>query len=189
MGDEYDGGRGKARIGINVTCYMSEEIKNRVSSSELLNFNLEDYYPEGERAFIDISQYLEQGIVLREKEFRKALKEENWEIYRGKFVAIDCSTDAIVPTWAFMLIVSHLDSLVKKAILGDLETLEKILFLDALSNIDLSKYKGKPVIVNGCGNKPVPDSAYLELTQVLKPVVKSLMFGEACSTVPIYKRK
>ena len=168
---------------------MAEEIESKVAKSALVNFNLEDYYPEGERSLIDISTYLDQGIVLREKEFRTQLADEDWTKYADHFVALICSTDAIVPTWAFMLISSYLGNIAKKVVYGDLNTLEIVLFQEALAAVDLEAYRDKPVIVNGCGEKPVPDSAYVQLTIILKPVVKSLMFGEACSTVPIYKRK
>jgi len=168
---------------------MSNEIINRVSNSKLTNFNLEEYYPEGERVLLDISLYLDQGMVLREKIFRQALKDENWDPYIGKFIAIDCSTDAIVPIWAFMLIASYLNGLAKKVIFGNLDVMETIIFNETLKNIDLEKYREKQVIVNGCGNKPIPNSAYIEITLLLKPIVKSLMFGEACSTVPLYKKK
>jgi len=114
---------------------------------------------------------------------------EEWGQYRDHYVTLTCSTDAIVPTWAYMLISSQLEGVAKKVLFGKPEALETMLFQEALQGVDLSKYQDKRVIVNGCGNKPVPDSAYVELTRILKPVVKSLMFGEACSTVPIYKRK
>lgn len=168
---------------------MAEEIENKVAKSALVNFNLEDYYPDGERSLIDISVFLDQGVVLREKEFRASLTNEDWSKYSGHYVALICSTDAIVPTWAYMLIGAHLEDQAKKVVFGDLDTLETILFQESLKEIDLDTYQDKRVIVNGCGNKPVPDSAYVLLTSILKPVVKSLMFGEACSTVPIFKRK
>jgi hypothetical protein len=168
---------------------MAEEIENKVAQSALVNFNLEDHYTDGERSVIDISKYLDEGIVLREKLFRDQLINEDWSIYQGHYIALTCSTDAIVPTWAYMLISSHLEGVARKVVFGELETLETVLFEEALHDVDLEKYRDKPVIVNGCGNKPVPEAAYVKLTSILKPVVKSLMFGEACSTVPIFKRK
>ena len=168
---------------------MAEEIQNRVAESELVNFNLEDFYQDGERSVIDISEFLDEGIVLREKAFREQVKSEDWSKYSDHYIALICSTDAIVPTWAYMLISSQLESVARKVIFGNSDTLETVLFEESLQNIDLDKYRDKPVIVNGCGDKPVPDSAYVTLTSVLKPVVKSLMFGEACSTVPIFKRR
>jgi len=168
---------------------MAEEIENKVAKSALLNFNLEDYYQEGERSVIDISNYLDEGIVLREKAFREQVKTEDWGKYQGHYVVLTCSSDAIVPTWAYMLIGASLENIAKRVLFGNLDTLETVLFQESLQTVDLSAYRDKRVIVNGCGNKPVPESAYVELTRILKPVVKSLMFGEACSTVPIYKRK
>ncbi|HIA06704.1 MAG TPA: DUF2480 family protein [Flavobacteriales bacterium] len=168
---------------------MAEEIENKVAQSALVNFNLEDHYTDGERSVIDISKYLDEGIVLREKLFRDQLINEDWSIYQGHYIALTCSTDAIIPTWAYMLISSHLEGVARKVVFGELETLETVLFEEALHDIDLEKYRDKPVIVNGCGDKPVPEAAYVKLTSILKPVVKSLMFGEACSTVPIFKRK
>ena len=168
---------------------MAEEIENKVAQSALVNFNLEDHYTDGERSVIDISKYLDEGIVLREKLFRDQLINEDWSIYQGHYIALTCSTDAIIPTWAYMLISSHLEGVARKVIFGELETLETVLFEETLHDLDLEKYRDKPVIVNGCGDKPVPEAAYVKLTSILKPVVKSLMFGEACSTVPIFKRK
>jgi hypothetical protein len=168
---------------------MAEEIENKVAQSALVNFNLEDHYTDGERSVIDISKYLDEGIVLREKLFRDQLINEDWSIYQGHYIALTCSTDAIIPTWAYMLISSHLEGVARKVVFGELETLETVLFEEALHDLDLEKYRDKPVIVNGCGDKPVPEAAYVKLTSILKPVVKSLMFGEACSTVPIFKRK
>ena len=168
---------------------MAEEIENKVAQSALVNFNLEDHYTDGERSVIDISKYLDEGIVLREKLFRDQLINEDWSIYQGHYIALTCSTDAIIPTWAYMLISSHLEGVARKVVFGELETLETVLFEETLHDLDLEKYCNKPVIVNGCGDKPVPEAAYVKLTSILKPVVKSLMFGEACSTVPIFKRK
>ena len=168
---------------------MTEEIENRVALSTLVNFNLEDYYTDGERSVIDISKYLDEGLVLREKSFRDQLMQEDWSMYNDHYIALTCSTDAIVPPWAYMLISSHLGDIAKKVVLGKPETLETVLFEETLQNLELERYRDKPVIVNGCGDKPVPEAAYVKLTAILKPVVKSLMFGEACSTVPIFKRK
>ena len=168
---------------------MAGEIENKVAKSALRNFNLEDYYQDGERSVIDISTFLDEGIVLREKAFREQVKNEDWDKYRNHYIALTCSTDAIVPTWAYMLICSQLENIAAKVLYGDQITLETVLFQETLQRIDLEEYRDKRVIVNGCGDKPVPESAYVELTLLLKPVVKSLMFGEACSTVPIYKRK
>lgn len=168
---------------------MEEKIINRVDQSGLLEINLEDYYPKGERVLIDVKDNLFQGLILKEKDFREFVKGNDWKKYQDKFVAITCSADAIVPTWAFMLIAAALQPFAKKFVFGGLETLETVLFNETLSKINPQDFKDKKVIVKGCGKLPVPDSAYVELTRILAPVAKSLMFGEACSTVPVMKKR
>ena len=168
---------------------MEEEIKNRVAESGLTEVNLEDYYPKGERVFIDVKENLFQGLILKEKDFREFIKNENWKKYQDKFVAITCSADAIVPTWAYMLIATGLQPFAKKFVFGDLKTLETILFNEALSKINPEDFRDKKIVIKGCGNLPVPESAYVELTRILTPVAKSIMYGEPCSTVPVYKQK
>lgn len=168
---------------------MSEEIVNRVANSKLVTFNLEDIYPKGERVSFDISQWLVEGIVLRERDFRKCAKEHDWSQYQDHYVALSCSTDAIVPGWAFLLISLQLAPFAKKVIVGTLEELESILFAEILQNLDVSTFRDKPVIIKGCAHMPIPQNAYVLLAQKLQPVAKSLMYGEACSSVPLYKRK
>ena len=165
-----------------------EEFVNRVANSGLVTFNLEEFIHPGERVVYDIKDNLFHGLMLREKDFREFLKNHIWTSYQDKYVAIVCSTDAIVPTWAYMLLASHMEPYAKKVVLGNLETLETILYQEVLHKIDLEKYKDGRIIIKGCGRLPVPTSAYIELTRILRPVVKSLMFGEACSTVPLYKK-
>ncbi|TBW27884.1 DUF2480 family protein [Gramella sp. KN1008] len=167
---------------------MSEEIINRVAESKLVTFNLEDYYPEGERIVFDLSKWLHEGFVLREKDFRESAKEHDWEQYNDKYIALTCSTDAIVPAWAYMLITTCLQPYSKKVVIGDLENLESHLYQEVIERLDVSDLKDKPVIVKGCSHKPVPKNAYLFLINKLQPVVKSLMYGEACSSVPLYKQ-
>ncbi len=166
-----------------------QEIINRVANSVLQVFDLEDYYPEGERKSIDISEWLLEGFVLREKDFRATLKDHNWEQYKDSYVALHCSTDAIVPAWAYMLVSTYLQPVVKKVIQGSIADLDVQLYQQILSKIDYSEYTGKPVIVKGCSRKPVPQEAYVMAMQKLMPFAKSLMFGEACSAVPLYKKK
>ena len=168
---------------------MEKEIINKVDQSGLIDFNLEDYYPKGERVLIDVKNNLFQGLILREKDFRDFVKNENWEKYKDKFVAITCTADAIVPTWAYMLITTSLQPFAKKIVFGDLKTLETILFQESLSKIDTENFRDKKICVKGCGSVPVPESAYVEITRILSPVAKSIMYGEACSTVPIMKSK
>ncbi len=169
---------------------MEKEIINKVANSGLINLDLADYYPQGERVVYDIKQNLWQEFVLKEKEFRKFVKENDWSIYEGKYVALLNSADAIVPPWAFMVLTNALEPFAKEVVKGDLETLETVIFLNSLEeNLDPSEFEDKRVIIKGCGEIPIPDSAYTKAVNLLKPVVKSLMYGEACSAVPVYKKK
>jgi hypothetical protein len=165
------------------------EIINKVASSALIVFDLEDYYQKGIRTEIDLSQWLLEGFLLREKEFRVLLMEHNWEHYQDHFVTISCSTDAIVPAWASILVTTHLAPFAQKITSGSLENLETSLYQDVLSTIDFSVYEGKPLIIKGCSKKPVPTSAYLFAAKQLQPYARSIMYGEACSAVPLYKAK
>jgi len=168
---------------------QEEEIINKVANSGLENINLENFYPEGERVLIDLKHQLYEELILREKDFRNYIQNENWESYTGKFVAITCTADAVIPLWAYMLVANSLEPFAAKIHFGNLEQLEIELFKDAISKIDVNIYADKRVLVNGCSNKPVPASAFLDITLKLKPVVKSIMFGEACSAVPVFKKK
>lgn len=168
---------------------MSEEIINRVANSKLVTFALEEIYPKGERVSFDISQWLLEGIVLRESEFREKAKEHDWSQYKDSYVALFCSTDAIVPGWAYLLISLHLAPFAKKVTVGNLEELESIIFTEILQKTDFSEYTDKPVIIKGCAHKPIPQNAYVLLAQKLQPIAKSIMYGEACSSVPLFKRK
>ncbi len=166
-----------------------EEIVNRVANSKLVTFNLEDLYPKGERVAFDISQWLMEGIVLRESDFREKANNHDWSQYEGKYVALYCSTDAIVPGWAYLLLSLHLAPFARKVTVGNLDELESILFAELLQNLDVSEFTDKPVIIKGCAHKPIPQNAYVLLAQKLQPVAKSIMYGEACSSVPLFKRK
>jgi len=168
---------------------MAEEIVNRVAKSPIITFNLEELYQDGARHSIDISKWLFKGFILKEKVFRDTLKEEDWSKYKNAFVCLQCSTDAIVPSWAYMLISTYLNPIAKKVIVGTERELNQILYTEAINKIDIEAYRNKPLIVKGCSDKPVPETAYIQLIQKLQPVVKSLMFGEACSAVPLFKKK
>jgi hypothetical protein len=165
------------------------EIINRVSQSKLVTFNLEDYYPRGNRVALDIKDWLFEGLILREKDFRAQLDECDWSQYKDCYVALGCSTDAIIPGWAYMLIATKLQPYARKIIIGDLEMLESSLYQSVLENLDVSEFFGKPVIIKGCSNKPVPANAYLWATTKIQSVAKSVMYGEACSSVPLFKSK
>ncbi|ULC59947.1 DUF2480 family protein [Flaviramulus sp. BrNp1-15] len=168
---------------------MSDEIINRVANSKLVTINLEDYYPEGKRVLFDIKDWLFEGFVLREKDFRNQVSEFDWSQFKDNYIALTCSSDAIIPGWAFMLLSIQLEPYAKKIIIGNLETLETSIYQDVLKNLDVSKFKDKPIIIKGCSKKPVPQNAYIMLATKLKPVAKSIMYGEACSFVPLYKNK
>jgi len=168
---------------------MSGEIVNRVANSKLITIDLEDYYPIGNRVLLDISEWLFEGIILKEKDFREYVLAHNWSQYADSYVAITCSSEAIIPSWAYLLISASLTSYAKKFVIGDLDLLENMIFQEIISSIPLDKFENAPVIVKGCSDKDIPNSAYALLTKRLVPIVNSLMFGEACSSVPLYKKK
>ena len=164
------------------------ELINRVAASAIVSLNMEEFYPQEERMVFDLADYLEQGLVLREKEFRAALKSLDWNSYQGKWVAVSCSADAIVPTWAFMLVCTYLEGLAKGYCVGDLEALEQYIVEETLSKLPLESYKDRSVVIKGCSKVAIPLFAYGRLVSILQREAKSLMFGEPCSTVPLYKK-
>ena len=166
-----------------------DQIINRVAESKLEVFDLEDFYPSGKRTHIDISQWLEEGFLLREKHFRDALKVYEWTQFQDNYVSISCSTDAIIPAWASILVTIYLAPFAKKIVVGNQENLETAIYQEILPTINYSYYSGKPVIIKGCSKKPVPMSAYVLAAQYLQPFAKSIMYGEACSAVPLFKKK
>ena len=165
-----------------------DTIVNKVSQSGLAEIDLETFYDEAPREIYDIKEQLFMGLMLKEKEFREFIKSNEWSKYAGKHVAIICSADAIVPTWAYMLVANKLSGVAKSFVFGDLNVLEFSLFKEKIDGINLDEYKDQRVVVKGCSKKPVPVSAYVYLTEKLTPIVKSIMYGEPCSTVPVYKR-
>ena len=168
---------------------MKDEIVNRVAQSKLVLFDLEEFYPEGERVELDIRQWLDNGIVLREKPFRDAVKNHDWSGYRDAYVAIQKLTDVIIPVWAYMLITTALQPYAKRVVVGNMEDLETAMFQEVLEKVNFADYKDKPLIIKGCAHKPVPASAYVMAVAKLRPMARSIQFGEACSSVPLYKRK
>ncbi|WP_194767311.1 DUF2480 family protein [Tamlana sp. I1] len=168
---------------------MADEIINRVANSKLITINLEDYYPKGNRVLFDIKDWLYEGFVLREKDFRDQVANYDWSQYQDSYVALTCSSDAIIPGWAYMLLSIQLQPVAKKIIVGSLDHLETSIYQDVINQLDVSEFEGKPIIIKGCSNKPVPQNAYIMLANKLQPVVKSIMYGEACSSVPLYKNK
>jgi hypothetical protein len=168
---------------------MEEEIINRVGNSKLVTFDLEEYYPAGKRILFDIKEWLFEEIILKEKDFRASVKNHDWSQYQDNYVALTCSSDAIIPSWAFLLVAAELADFAKNIVVGNLELLETVIFNETINRFDLNGLKDKPVIIKGCSEKLIPPSAYTLLIQKLQPIAKSILFGEACSTVPLYKSK
>lgn len=166
-----------------------DEIVNRVAESGLVTLDLDRFYTPGERVLIDLAPVLEHGLLLREKPFRDYVKQNDWQAYRGKLVALTCSTDALIPAWAWMLVVSALQPFAARVFQGDIWRLNEQLFLDALSSVDWNQFRGQRVLVKGCSRAEAPPSVFAEITFRLQPVAQSVMFGEACSAVPVFKRK
>ena len=167
---------------------MSETIVNKVSDSSLITLDLEAYYPKGETVVFDMKDHLFMGLILKEKEFREALKSLDILPYENKNVALTCTADAIIPMWAYMLAASYLEPVAREVIFGDKDFLHKTLFLQNLAGINIADFTDKRVVIKGCGELPISEAAYVAITKILRPVVKSIMYGEPCSTVPIYKK-
>lgn len=168
---------------------IQENFVNRVAQSSLVTLDPASLFPPGDRIVYDIKDNLFHGLMLREKDFREFVKEHNWSQYQDKHIAVICSSDAIVPTWAYMLLANKLAPYARTVVFGSLELLEAVLFDRAVASLDIEKYRDERIVIKGCGDIPVPISAYVELTRKLTGVAKSIMYGEPCSTVPIYKRK
>jgi len=168
---------------------MSEEIINKVAQSQLETLDLETCYPREGIAVFDLKPLLFMGLILKEKDFREALQKTDWSPYQDHYVGVCCSADAIIPVWAYMLVATYLAPVAREVLLGDeKELIEKIL-LKNIQEIDLSRFADKRIVIKGCGELPISESAYLEITRRLVPVAKSIMYGEPCSTVPVFKRK
>lgn len=164
------------------------EIVNKVANSGLITLNLEDYLPKEEVVVFDLKDHLFMGLILKEKDFREALKNLDWSVYQDKNVAITCSVDAIIPLWAYMLVTTYLQPVAKNTYVGTVEEMTKHLFLQNIQNISTDEFNGQRIVVKGCGDIPIGAFAYAEITRRLLPFVKSIMYGEPCSTVPIYKK-
>jgi len=168
---------------------MSEPIINKVAESGLVTIDLEKWYPKEPRAVFDLKDHLFMEMILKEKDFREKLKTLDWSPYRDKQVAVTCTADAIIPVWAWMLVVSYLQPIARDIVMGDEKELHKHLFLKNLSGLDTGEYADKRIVIKGCGETPIADYVYMEITKLLRPVAKSIMYGEPCSTVPVYKKK
>lgn len=169
--------------------FMSEPFINKVAESGLITIDLEDYYPSGNTALFDLKDFLFMGMILKEKEFREQLKNLDWSPYQEKNIALFCSADAIIPVWAWMLVASYLQPLAKEIVMGDEKELHKTIYLKNLSVINIADYDGKRIVIKGCGETEIGDYVYMEITKLLRPVAQSIMYGEPCSTVPVYKAK
>jgi len=165
------------------------EIINRIKNSKLISIDLEDFYPIGERISFDIKDWLFEESILKEKDFREYVKNHDWTAYKNSFVALHCSVDAIIPSWAFLLVTVNLSPYTNRIVVGDFKTIETVLFNEIISNLDIEQYRDKHVLIKGCSEKPIPDTAYVQLAQKLVHVATSVMYGEACSSVPLFKNK
>ena len=164
------------------------EIINKVAQSGLITIDLEEYFVPGDRILFDLKEWLFEEIILKEKDFREHIQKHDWKQYENKFVAIFCSVDAIIPTWAYMLIAVNLEPFAKKISFGSLEKLEEDIFDDVISSFNPNDFKDQRIVIKGCSKIEVPISVYVKLTSFLRPLAKSIMYGEPCSTVPIYKK-
>lgn len=161
---------------------------NKVAESGIITINLEDFFPKEEIAIFDLKPWLFREMILKEKDFREALKNADWSIYKDKAVGITNTADAIIPMWAYMLVVSYLQPVASKVIFGDEKFVIQSLMRDKIEQINAEEYSDKRIVIKGCGDIALPESAYITITNKLRPVVKSLMYGEPCSTVPVYKK-
>jgi hypothetical protein len=168
---------------------MDDMLVNKVASSGLITINLEEYLPAGAIETFDLKDHLFMQLILKEKDFREAMKGFDWSIYQDKNVAIVCSVDAIIPLWAYMLVVSYLEPVAKEVYVGTAAEMHKHLFIGNISSIDVNEFRDQRIVIKGCGETAIESFAYAEITKRLRPVVKSIMYGEPCSTVPIFKKK
>ena len=168
---------------------MDKEIINRVVKSKLVTIDLEAFYPKGERILFDIKDWLFQETVLKEKDFRESVKNHDWSKYQDAFVALHCSTDSIIPSWAYLLITTNLAPYTKRVVVGNIDKIEAVLFTEIINKLDVEFFRDKLILVKGCASKPIPETAYVQLIEKLIPVAASIMYGEACSNVPLYKSK
>lgn len=168
---------------------MSEEIVNKIAASGLITLDLEEYYPKEDISVFDLQPHLFMGMILKEKDFRTALQEYDWSVYQNKVTAVTCTADAIIPMWAYMLVATYLQPVAKDIVFGDENAARQQLFLRNLAAIPATDFVDQRVVVKGCGDIPIGEFAYLEITKKLRPVAKSIMYGEPCSTVPIFKKK
>jgi Protein of unknown function (DUF2480) len=167
---------------------MDEVFVNKVSESGIITLDLEEFYPKEETAVFDMKDHLFMGLILKEKDFRETMKGLDLAPYKGKNIALTCTADAIIPVWAYMLVAGYLEPVANEIVFGDSEFLHRSLFLKNIAKVNVEDYQDKRVVIKGCGELPISETAYVAITNLLRPVVKSIMYGEPCSTVPIYKK-
>lgn len=182
------GGKTRTRNVVTFNKAMEKDIVNKVANSALQTIDLEELYPAGKRMVLDIKPWLFQEIILKETDFRAFVAAHDWQQYNNAFVALTCSSEAVIPSWAYLLVSTQLFPLAKKVVVGDFVLLETVLFQEVISTLDIRSFSNKPVIIKGCADKPIPPTAFLLLIQKIQPVAKSILYGEACSTVPLYKQ-
>lgn len=168
---------------------MSEVFKNKVTESGIITLDLGDYYPKEEVVLFDMKDYLFMGLILKEKDFRDSLKILDTGIYQGKIAAVTCSADAVIPMWAYMLVATLLQPVAKEIVFADETAAKTKLLLKNISAIQVNDFTDTRVVIKGCGEVPIPEEAYIEITKMLRPVAKSIMYGEPCSTVPVFKKE
>jgi hypothetical protein len=168
---------------------MDKPFINKVAESGLVTLDLETYYPREGTALFDLKDHLFMGMILKEKDFREALKNLDWSVYQDKNIALTCSVDAVIPVWAWMLVATYLQPVAKEIVMGDEKELHRAIFLKNIAAIDVKEFNDKRVVIKGCGETPIGDYVYMEITRLLRPVAKSIMYGEPCSTVPVYKKR
>lgn len=168
---------------------MDKPLVNRVANSGLITINLEEFYPNEEIMSLDLKEYLFRGLILKEKDFREAMSAHDWTQYEGKNLAVFCSADAIIPTWAYQLVAVYAAPFAKMMVQGTVEQFVIQHYFSALRSLNCEQYRDQKIVVKGCSDKAVPVAAYMELTRILRPLAHSIMFGEPCSTVPLYKRE
>jgi len=168
---------------------MPDPLINKVAESGIITLDPASYVPNGETAIFDLKDHLFMGLILKEKDFREALRKMDWEQYRDKNVAVTCTADAIIPVWAYMLVAVNLQPIAKEIVMGDEKELRQALFLKNISQINVNEFVDQRVVIKGCGDTEIGDYVYLELTKLLRPVARSIMYGEPCSTVPVFKKK
>lgn len=168
---------------------MENELRNKVTESGIITINPENYFPKEDIVVFDIKDFLFMEMILKEKDFREKLKSLDWTPYNNKTITITCSADAIIPMWAYMLVVTYLQPIAHKIFVGTKEDAQKELLLQNIRNINTADFVNKRLVIKGCGDLSIGDYAYAEITKVLLPIAKSLMYGEPCSTVPVYKKK